>query len=68
VIDDPMKFLNLWINLGLLALMAGAAFTFGCASVCKLMSMGASQHNDQHLQPARVHHANRKGSRVDDGL
>lgn len=36
--SDVMKFLNLFINAGLLALCAGAAFTFGCASVCRWMS------------------------------
>lgn len=36
--DDLAKFLNLWVGVGILSLVAGAMFTLGCATVCRLLS------------------------------
>lgn len=36
--EDVTKLLNLFLNAALLAFVAGAAFTFGCALVCRAMA------------------------------
>lgn len=36
--EGVMKFLNLWIGVGILSLVGGAMFTLGCATVCRLLS------------------------------
>lgn len=36
--EDMAKFLNLWVGVGILSLVAGAMFTLGCAAVCRLLS------------------------------
>lgn len=35
--SDAMKLLNLFLNAAVISFIAGAAFTFGCALVCRAM-------------------------------